>query len=402
MKLYFTPKTLKKIIKLLLLFIFACIIIYAKNGMINVSALTTSNIDKELSNINVSFSKRGSMGISNGSSNLNQPLIFSSASTEFNQLYSFDTYIYFSNLETIEEYRLSGSNVHFYITYHFKYYYNLFNTDYFNPIIDFYIFSYPFSESNIYEEKIYTSIDSNGKVSYDQFVTFDFPFESINSINSNWSNSYFHPYLRVDYKEIPNLNSSVEVINAMFTSENAIPMSIEEYISNSDIDYYEPEFLPYEEEKEDKDGFIADLIEDIITKFKVSFITTWVKIKTLFINLFVPSDDFFKNAWEANFKFLEDKLGFLFLPISILEEVLKHFLNLGNGSGVIHIPTIKDPIYSQTLISAQDFNLKQIFSTGAIGTAHDVYLIVIDILIVVGLINLSWKKFNLIFKGGQE
>lgn len=142
-------------------------------------------------------------------------------------------------------------------------------------------------------------------------------------------------------------------------------------------------------------------IFDKIGDFFSNFFDRLIK---LFSRLIIPDDpDYFKNQWLSNFDLFEEKLGFLFTPFEILEKVLNKYNELGEGSGIISIPDIKDPVFNKTLISKTDFNLKEIFSTGEIGKFHDIYLIFVDVIIFVNLCNLGLKKFHSIVedRGGD-
>lgn len=117
-------------------------------------------------------------------------------------------------------------------------------------------------------------------------------------------------------------------------------------------------------------------------------------IKDTLISLFIPENDYFTN-WLNDFKItLEEKLGFLLYPFELFIDVINRFLNLNDGSGIISIPEVKVPNFDYTIIEEQEYNLKELYETNHIKTIHTIYLYFIDILLVVGLVNLALKKYN--------
>lgn len=137
-------------------------------------------------------------------------------------------------------------------------------------------------------------------------------------------------------------------------------------------------------------SFFADLGNKI-----VNLGTTIINgIKDTLISLFIPENDYFTN-WLNDFKItLENKLGFLLYPFELFIDVINRFLSLNDGSGIISIPEVKVPNFDYTIIEAQEYNLKELYETNHIKTIHTIYLYFIDILLVVGLVNLALKKYN--------
>lgn len=407
-----------------IIFIFLCILIYGKHGIIEVKALTTSNYNKNTSSLEITFNSSYDDTVT---SNLNSPLNFIGANSHYLWIFSND--IYFNDIDTYTN--LTGT---FYITYHFKYYHDIeesnnyhFKTDNFNNGSYFQYFT-------IYEEGTYTTIDNEGKISYDYFITLQ-----CNEItrylppSPNSPKDHIHIYgYTPNHNEsyIPNFKSSIEVIQVLYSDEGVLPMSLNTYISSQDIIYSNPTDQPYQEEVDNSIlGYIKRIFnkiisigmgilafpERIIEFFKNLFsggLPTWLSpwfdnIRNAIVDalqyLFVPESDYFQTKFNVFFAFLEDQLGFLFTPFEILYSVLDKFQNLSNNSsGIIHIPNIYDPFYNQLIISEQDYNIKSIFQSGSLNTYYNLYLDLVDVSLIVLLINMFLKKFNSVFSGDGE
>ena len=148
-------------------------------------------------------------------------------------------------------------------------------------------------------------------------------------------------------------------------------------------------------------GFFSNLINSM-SNFFIELGNKVVQLGSTIINgiidglksLFIPEDDYFTN-WLNNFRtLLNNKLGFLTYPFELFANVINRFLNLNDGTGLIHIPEIKVPNFDFVLIQEQDYNLKQVYENGAIKTIHTIYLYFVDIILVISLVNLAIKKFN--------
>ena len=134
-------------------------------------------------------------------------------------------------------------------------------------------------------------------------------------------------------------------------------------------------------------GFFDTLLNGIINGLK---------------DLFIPSDDFFNNWFNDINTTMSAKLGILYLPFEILDTFNSYIQKCSEGNYIIHIPSIKEPFNNFELIKEQNFNIGEVFNTGAIGTIHNLLLIVVDVILIIGIINLAIKKFNEMFGGTSE
>ena len=141
MKLYFTPKTLKKIIKLLLLFILISIIIFYTKTL-NVQAKT---IDVSPSVGSSSYSVRYSKGFLSTPNQVytnSNNLVPSGVSTPLYPL-EYSTPIY---SDAIYQMFATYSNIYVKSILHIRFYYNILNEEFFNPFPG--IYSTNFHESS--------------------------------------------------------------------------------------------------------------------------------------------------------------------------------------------------------------------------------------------------------------
>lgn len=420
----------KKTLKYVTIFVVLCIIIYASNGVINVDA-------KELPyNFTSSYyylNDLNNKSTSGTKSLVDRNILYYIPSDNNNrQTIRYLTYDIHRDLTVFDNTFNDDDYVYFKAIAYFHSYFDIslidnfsFNANLATAPSDYYNLYFVYNSTDFYatieDYDTYITINSSGEYAYNEVLLFSLkiPYSKIKSYSSLGvgiaSNQKYSSQQVVDYCKIhgsiPTINkNSFMQINQLIISDEEIVMSLEDFDDPLDLERYSSDdvlFPEYEEDVQDDSilGWIKRIFNKILDTFKMVIslpLNLIAKLKLALISAFVPSEDFFDLAWDANIKLLEDNLGFLFFPFSIFEKVFNAFLNLGEGSGIIHIPELKDPFYSQTLVSAQDLNLKQIFSTGAIGTIYDVYLVVVDIIVIVGLISLCFKKFNSIFKGGQE
>lgn len=148
------------------------------------------------------------------------------------------------------------------------------------------------------------------------------------------------------------------------------------------------------EENNKQSKNIFEKIGDIFT----SIIELPGKIAKAFIDglksLFIPGDNYFKNYFDELNNWFSDRLGFLYYPFEFVFDVLNRLLNINFSEPSIHIPDICEPFTNYTFISKQDFNFNNLLENSTFNTVHNVYLIVIDASIYIGLIFLLYKKYK--------
>lgn len=107
--------------------------------------------------------------------------------------------------------------------------------------------------------------------------------------------------------------------------------------------------------------------------------------------LFIPSDDFFKIYFNNLYNFFSEKLGFLITPFNIMADLINKFINIGEGSGQIIIPSFS--LFGTEIIKATTFDLKGAFSY-ILGDFYSLYYAFIDCIILFGFVNFTKHKFD--------
>lgn len=110
--------------------------------------------------------------------------------------------------------------------------------------------------------------------------------------------------------------------------------------------------------------------------------------------LFIPSNDFFSTYFDELSKWFSDRLGFLYYPIELFFDLCDRFLNINFNDPIINIPDIKAPFTDTTLISATTFNFNSLLEQSSLKTAHNIYLILVDAVVYIGLVMLLYKKYE--------
>ena len=121
-------------------------------------------------------------------------------------------------------------------------------------------------------------------------------------------------------------------------------------------------------------------------------------------SLFIPSDGYFEGKANEMRTWLEQHLGLLVYPFTLVADLADRVAGLSNGEPVVHVPEIayiQDNV-KYVLIAEQDVNIydqvnrKQIFLD-----IHKYYLMAMDAAIAMALVVLAWKKFDQI-TGGRD
>ena len=121
-------------------------------------------------------------------------------------------------------------------------------------------------------------------------------------------------------------------------------------------------------------------------------------------SLFIPSEGYFEGKANEMRTWLEQHLGLLVYPFTLVADLADRVAGLQNGEPVVHVPEIayiQDNV-KYVLIAEQDVNIydqvnrKQIFLD-----IHKYYLMAMDAAIAMALVVLAWKKFDQI-TGGRD
>ena len=133
-----------------------------------------------------------------------------------------------------------------------------------------------------------------------------------------------------------------------------------------------------------------------------SIISLPEKIGQAFQNVFsfvFPDREYFETQIAVLDKLFNEELGFLYESFDFMFDIINRFLNIGNGSKVITIPTIIEPISNHVIIEGTTFNFDDVLNSSNIKTLHTLYLAFVDVIVFIGLINLGRKQFDKVVGG---
>lgn len=154
----------------------------------------------------------------------------------------------------------------------------------------------------------------------------------------------------------------------------------------------------HQESQETQKGILATIKEVVsyINPFSDNFFV--YKLIDLLIealkNLFIPGDEFFNNYFNELKEWFSNRFGFLAYPLDLVLDILNRILNINFTEPAFNIPEIKEPITNTNLISATSFNFNTLLENSTLKTVHDIYLILVDAVIIFALVNLAKLKFE--------
>lgn len=135
-------------------------------------------------------------------------------------------------------------------------------------------------------------------------------------------------------------------------------------------------------------SYINPFSENFFGKKLVDLIINGIK------SLFIPGDDFFSNFFNDLNDWFSDRFGFLYYPLELLFDVLNRFLSINFSNPIINIPNIEEPFTGEIFIKATQFNFNDLLSNNTLKNVHDIYLIIVDAVIYVGLVLLLYNKYE--------
>lgn len=117
----------------------------------------------------------------------------------------------------------------------------------------------------------------------------------------------------------------------------------------------------------------------------------------LFEKLLVPQGTF-ETDFNSTITGIQDKLGVLYQPVDIFSNFLTNLYapsetsTLADSGHVIKIPEAKyDGV---TIIEAQSIDLDETVEKSGLKPLYDVYLLIVDMIVLFGILNLAFKKFH--------
>lgn len=115
-------------------------------------------------------------------------------------------------------------------------------------------------------------------------------------------------------------------------------------------------------------------------------------------SVFLPSDEFLSTYFNDLYEWFCDRLGFLSYPLQLFVNILNRILSINFGEPVINIPDIHEPFTNEIFIHATSFNFNSLLTNDTLKTVHDIYLILVDAVIIFALVNLAKNKFEEVTK----
>ncbi len=138
-------------------------------------------------------------------------------------------------------------------------------------------------------------------------------------------------------------------------------------------------------------NFINPLSEDFFVYKLIDLLVDALK------SLFIPGDNFLSDYFNELLEWFSDRLGFLSYPLELILDLLDRILNIDFEEPIIQIPDILEPFTNKKLISNTTFNFNSLLSNNTLKACHEIYLIIVDSVIVFGLVNLLKNKMEEVF-----
>lgn len=114
--------------------------------------------------------------------------------------------------------------------------------------------------------------------------------------------------------------------------------------------------------------------------------------------LFIPSDGYFTYWFNSLSSFFSEKLGLLLYPFDLITDLFNRFTNLSSSELIFSIPDIKLPLFNEVIIHATTFSLNSIVENSDFGFIYNIYLTIVDFILIISLVKLASVKFNEIVK----
>lgn len=96
--------------------------------------------------------------------------------------------------------------------------------------------------------------------------------------------------------------------------------------------------------------------------------------------------------------FFKERLGFLIYPFDLTINTLKRISSIDYDEPKFNIPDIYEPFTQEKIISATSFKFNDFLKNDVFKYVYDVYLIIVDAVIIFGVLDLARKKIAGVFK----
>lgn len=116
--------------------------------------------------------------------------------------------------------------------------------------------------------------------------------------------------------------------------------------------------------------------------------------------LFIPSDNFF-NDWLADMNdYFSDRFGIIYYPFDLVIDFLTRVVDTCSNvssNAVLNVPDLD--FMGVTLIHAFTFDFNSLLVNDGLKTVYNIYLVVVDVILSLMLINLAKNTFTEVFGG---
>lgn len=111
-------------------------------------------------------------------------------------------------------------------------------------------------------------------------------------------------------------------------------------------------------------------------------------------SIFVPSPDFYPTAISNLKDAFSDRMGLLTYPISVLFDFLDRVVNLSDQQPILTWGNIYLPGYATPLVAAGQYNLNDAIGTSQGKSLHDIYLVIVDAIMILAFVDLCCHKYQ--------
>lgn len=135
--------------------------------------------------------------------------------------------------------------------------------------------------------------------------------------------------------------------------------------------------------------------------------TYYVKFYNVFLDKYTYSsinicfEDILKINGSLLFKyvnFFKERFGFFVYPFELFFDLLNRFKTVDFSEPEFIIPDIYDPVTNTKIISSTNFNFNDFLENDVFNNIHNIYLIVVDVIIVFSLVMLLKNKIMGVFE----
>lgn len=220
------------------------------------------------------------------------------------------------------------------------------------------------------------------------------------------------------YKNVK--NESGEIIGNLHDTATSCFFSLNNWKSNDfeikniyEVVYdNDPSLLPEDDNKsEDNTSFIIDSIDNVNKNIENTILGVpdgsgdrkgglLGGILDGIKGFFIPSSEFFNNYFNELNNWFSDRLGLLYFPIDFIISFLNRIYSSEFNNVIFNIPDIYIPGYGKeygypAIIPAYKFDFTDFISSNEnINTIYNMYLLVVDGIIIWGIIQLFSKKYE--------